>query len=551
MTPEGRVFAGGSYFPPEPRHGLPAFRSVLADALKRYRSGDTGDGTRSGPIAATAAQQVNGGAVGDLVLFAQHMIRTLLDNVDPIYGGFGTSAPRFPQPALHELLWRGYARTGSTALRDATVSSLVRICRSGLFDPVGGGFHRYCVDEAWEEPHFEKMLYGNAQMIELLTWAWHGTGSPLFAETVEQTIDWAVREMLLPSGAFASSMGAYVAGAGHAQADEGSFYRWRRDEIRDVLGEQTGEFLRAFEIGSAGTLLRRDREIDPQVLAECRSRLLETRTRRTGPERDEKVLADWNGLMITALVEAGQAFRRPDWIDLARSVIDRLTSDLADGLGLRHCVTAGQPGPDGQLEDYAQLSRAALRLHEVLDEPRYLDQAEGWVACLNMYFWDEAQGGYFTTAEHVWRPAGRLRTITETSLPTGNAVMVGLLGRLFELTGDGRYHDRAERILSAFRSDIVRYGIAAAGALNSAMSLDEGLRLVVTGDARSPDMQDLLRVALDCCIPDRIVLKRDSPGNSAMVQVCIGTLCLAPVRDAEELRRLIAPGGLSRAALGT
>ncbi len=552
---DGEVYEGGSYYPPEPRHGLPGFLDVLADARQKFKHGDATDGQAERH--ATASAPPPRAAAADLGTYARFLGDRLLENVDTIYGGFGQNGPRFPQPSLHELLWRRHMTSGSAAFGDAVIDSMTRICRSALYDHVGGGFHRYCVDDAWTIPHFEKMLYDNAQLVELLTWLWRGTREPLFAERVAGTLDWAIREMAIGEHGFAASLGAYAEDGLSEAEGSGRYYRWGAAEIDEVLGDEAGLFNRAYEIcpmgeHASGALQRTEAALrvgDGAALAACLEKLMHRRATRPRPARDDKVMLDWNGLMIVALVEAGSAFARRDWLALAIKMFDELVDALGAEVGrLRHCLTNGTPGPDAFLEDYAIMARAALRLHEAFGKRRYLELAQAWVATLNADFWDADLGGYFMSASGGFQPTRRTRTIAETSLPSGNGIMIGVLARLHELTGEGRVRDRAEALVEAFRADIPRYGQATATAVNAITTLARFVKITVSGQPDQAATRDLLAVALDCALPDRMVL---GPGSGAEPRnattnalVCVGTSCLLPTTSVEALRTLLAPGGL-------
>ena len=558
MTPQGDVFAGGSYYPPEPRHGLPGLLDVMADATQCFRDRDGAKDPKTEPSRARTAAVRS--AVTDVESYAVFLANRLLDNVDTLYGGFGQTGPRFPQVSAHQLLWRRFVLTGNRAFGDAVVESLSRICGSALYDAVGGGFHRYCVDDAWTIPHFEKMLYDNAQLTELLTWVWRGSRARPIKAAIEGTVGWLLREMLLPEAGFASSLGAHADQGIDETESAGLFYRWERGELEHLLGADAGFFFGYYDLcplgdHPAGPLHRTERPVgdaDRNRLTACLDRLFEGREARRRPERDDKVLADWNGLAVVAVIEAGSALDRRDWLAAARQVFDALTERLNQGAPLLHCFADGTAGPAGFLEDYAAMSRAALRLYEAFGKPRYRDLAIAWVAALDADFWDETGGGYFMSAASQWNGIGRVKSITETSLPSGNALMIGVLARLHEVTGEGRYRERAERLVEAFRADIVRHGIAAATAVDNVLTLGRFVRIAVSGRPERAETRDLMRAALDCSLPDRMVLGPGSGTNApengqAMAQVCIGTVCLLPIVSADALRRLTAPGGLSRA----
>ncbi len=557
MTPAGDVFAGGSYYPPEPRHGLPGLLDVLAEAARRFRERRSAEDPRPEP--SRAGPPTVRSAVADIESYAVFLVNRLLDNVDTLYGGFGQTGPRFPQVSAHQLLWRHFVLTGNRAFGDAVVESLSRICGSALYDAVGGGFHRYCVDDAWTVPHFEKMLYDNAQLIELLSWVWRGSRARPIKTAIEGSVGWLLREMMLPGAGFASSLGAHADEGLDEAESAGRFYRWERSELEFLLGADVDFFFSHYDLcpyGShpAGLLQKTERPVldaDRSRLTACLDRVFERREGRHRPERDGKILADWNGLAVVALVEAGSALGRRDWLAAARTLFDALIERLNQDDRLLHCSAPGAAGPSGFLEDYAAMSRAGLRLYEAFGKTRYRDLAVAWVATLDADFWDEAGGGYFVSAASQWNGIARSKTITETSLPSGNALMIGVLARLHEVTGEGRYRERAERLVETFHADIVRHGIATATAVDNVLTLGCFVRIAVTGRPERVETRDLMQAALDCSLPDRMVLGPGSGADAlengqAMAQVCIGTRCLLPIVSADALRRLTAPGGLSR-----
>jgi uncharacterized protein YyaL (SSP411 family) len=251
--------------------------------------------------------------------------------------------------------------------------------------------------------------------------------------------------------------------------------------------------------------------------------------------------------MIVALAEAGNAFERTDWMTLAETTFDSLATQLGHGDKLRHCITDGRLGPAALLDDYASMARAALRLYEYSGHNRYLALARSWVAVLDSEFWDAERGGYFTGSDQDWRPGERLRTITETSLPSGNGMMIGILARLHEITGEGVFRDRAERLVQGFQADLTRYGIAVATALNNVLGLDRFVLVTVSGPDGCAAAEALLKAARACCLPDRMVL-RQKLGEPA-AQICIGTSCLLPLTDPIALARLLEPGGFATAGI--
>src|SRR5216683_2997241 len=389
LTPEGEPFWGGTYFPPEPRWGRPGFPQVLAALGNAYR-GDRDtilknvSALREGLARLGRPERGDGGAPDISAALFDRIAERLLREVDPLNGGIGT-APKFPQSGIFELLWRAWKRTRLDPYREAVLRTLTTISQGGIYDHLGGGYARYATDAHWLVPHFEKMLYDNAELVGLLTLVWEETRDPLYAQRVAETVGWLEREMVEEGGAFASSLDA------DSEHEEGKFYVWSEAEIDAVLGERAALFKRFYDVTPEGnweekTILNRSRSPDladeetEGELAVCRALLFRARADRVRPGWDDKVLADWNGMMISAMANAGLVFERPAWIELARGAFDFIRRHMvaADGR-LLHSWRAGRARHPSSVDDYANLCRAALVLHEPTGSEDFLAQARGWV----------------------------------------------------------------------------------------------------------------------------------------------------------------------------
>ena len=405
LTPEGEPFWGGTYFPPGPRFGRPGFRDVL-NAIATAYHGD-GENVQKNVTALREAlkrmaEPQGGGALpADL---ARRAAERLVQEVDPQWGGIG-GAPKFPQTPIFTLLWRAGQANRNETLRNAARLTLARMAQGGIYDHLGGGFARYSVDAEWLVPHFEKMLYDNAALLELMTAAWQDGHDLLLEARIVETVGWVLREMVAEGGGFAASLDA------DSEGEEGKFYVWTQAEIDAALPANLAEpFKRAYDVTAEGnwegkTILHRNRA--PELgdaesearLAEARALLFKIRSKRVRPGWDDKVLADWNGMMIAALAEAGAVFDRAEWIAAARRAFAFVLGKMSAGDRLSHSWRLGQARHPGMLDDYAQMSRAALALHDATGERAYLDRALGWVAVLDRHFWDAGAGGYFFTAD--------------------------------------------------------------------------------------------------------------------------------------------------------
>ena len=463
--------------------------------------------------------------------------------------------PKFLHAGGHELLLRASLRTGDAALLHAAIASLQMICRGAVYDHLGGGFHRYAVDDRWRVPHFEKMLCDNALMIGLLVKAWQASAEPAFATAVAQTIGWLVRELLQQDGSFAASLSAESGDSGR----EGDVYTWPPGEIRRVLGanrhQNFSELYGEADEGPFGgrcVIYRHDE--GPAEVRDLLGLLLQARATRQPASRDDKTLADWNGLAITALAEAGLAFGRRDWVTAGQAAFAAVQQRLGVGSALLHSTLDSAPGPAGFLDDYANMAQAALALYDVTGDMAYGDQAQAWVQRLDAMFWDDEHGGYFFAEAGAGPSATRQNLIDETVAPSGNGTMLGVLAKLACLTGNHGYHNRAQRIIHRFADRMTRASMAAATALNNG-DLACLLQIVIVGHAAAPDVQAMRRIVGGMFLPSRLlvqaeptaVLPRGHPAEhkpmidgKAAAYVCAGTTCFAPVTEPQQLRTLLS-----------
>ena len=429
------------------------------------------------------------------------------------------------------------------------------MCQGGIYDHLGGGFARYAVDETWLVPHFEKMLYDNAQFIALLTQVWRKTRSPLYAARVAETVAWALREMRDDSGAFVSSFDA------DSDGEEGRFAVWTADEIANVLGDRAAPFCAAYGVLPDGNwegvnILHRSGQafaspVDEAPFAADRAALLAVRGRRVPPARDDKALADWNGLMIAALVEAATAFENPEWLAAAENAFAAVRASHGDGDRLAHAACGGVAGDLGFLDDYAAMARAALALFEATGDGAHLARARAWAAELDRRFGDPQSGGYFFAAtDGDARLLVRPRHAHDSAQPSGNALAAEVLARLYWLEGDDEVRDRAEAVFDVFAADAARNPAALAALLNAWDVLAGAVQIVVVG-RRGDDATDaLVRAAFALPTPNRLLrviapgepLPPDHPATGKMqvdggaaAYVCVGPVCAAPVVAAAAL----------------
>ncbi|MBX6322708.1 MAG: thioredoxin domain-containing protein [Rhodospirillaceae bacterium] len=568
LTPDGEPFWGGTYFPPAERYGRPAFSQVLTAIAEIYRREPekVAGNTVALREALGKALRPQRGAVALPPDLADRVAEALVHEVDMQHGGLA-GAPKFPQVPIFELLWRSWAHTRRPELRDAVTLTLTRIAQGGIYDHLGGGFARYSTDARWLVPHFEKMLYDNAELIGLFTLVWQETHDPLYAARVRETAAWVLREMRAEPDAegrraFASSLDA------DSEGEEGRFYVWSEAEIDAVLGSESAFFKEIYDVTPQGnwegaTILNRLRgpalldEPGERRLAEARAKLLAVRDRRVRPGFDDKVLADWNGLMIAALAEASQAFAEPTWLAAAAEAFAFVRETMARDGRLFHSWRRGVARHAATLDDYAQMIRAALALHEATGEATYLAAAQEWVAVLDRYYWDAAEGGYFMTADDADDVLLRPKSAVDAATPAGNGTMVGALARLFFLTGDEAFRARAEDILKAFSGSVAESVFGFATLLNGWEVLQRGVQVVIVGDRRRDDARALIDAVHATSQPNR-VLSVVPPGAAlpaghpavgkgqhegrATAYICRGPVCSLPIAEPGALRAALALG---------
>jgi uncharacterized protein YyaL (SSP411 family) len=568
LTPQGEPFWGGTYFPPEPRYGRPGFPQVLRSIATSYAK-QPENVTRNATILRDALGKLSQNRNGEHIrlAFNDQVAERLLEEIDPVNGGIG-GAPKFPQPAILKLLWRAWTRTKTEPYRNAVELTMTRMCQGGIYDHLGGGFARYAVDNRWLVPHFEKMLYDNAQLIELLTWLWQETRNPLFQTRLRETVAWTLREMIadadgsgqVPSGAFASSLDA------DSEGEEGKFYLWSATEVEALLGPMADDFKAAYDVTPGGnwegkTILNRLQR--PELgdgaqedrLAKARDVLFVARSTRVRPGWDDKVLADWNGLMIAALAKAAPVFREPAWLEAAETAFRFVVEHMTEGGRLKHAWRHGRLRHPATLDDYANLYEAALALYETTGLHDYLAQAEAWTQVLDAYYWDPEGGGYFLTADDTERLIVRTKNAYDSAVPSGNGVMTSVLVRLYYLTGQTTRRDQAETLIKAFAGELQRNFFPLATLLNGSELLHSGVQVVVAGDRDSEDCQTLLSTVYGKSLPDCLLHFVGSGANlpaghpahgkhqvdgKATAYVCRGLACSLPITDPAELARALA-----------
>jgi len=567
LTPDQEPFYGGTYFPPVSRYNLPAFPDVLLGVVEAYR-GHRDEVQRN-------IERVKNGLlrISTPTGSAQPLTEQLLNHAgselgrlfDPVRGGFG-DGPKFPTVPPLSLMLRQSVRQKDQSLQDKVLIQLRAMAAGGIYDHLGGGFHRYAVDGEWKIPHFEKMLYDNAQLVRIYLDGWRLTKEERFRQVVEETLEYVRREMTHPDGAFFSAQDA------DSEGHEGAFFVWTPDEIVSVLGgELGGIFCRSYGVTASGNfegksvLLRvKDPELSPEeqeaaesMLKPARGKLLAAREQRVKPQRDENILTSWNAMMISAFFDAAMTFGVPAYRAAAEKALTYLLDYAVTNGRVSRTVAAGKGCLNGYLDDAAWLATALLDAFEATSHCWYLDQARAVTESLLSNFWDEANRGCFFTSHDHERLIQRMKTGTDSAIPSGNAVTATALLRLFSFTGEERYHERAGQIVNLFQHVMAQNPYGSAALL---CSLDWWLsgpkEIVIMGLRGNPLTEAMVTTVHQRYIPNRVVLTVEetrrggadelplAKGKASLngrptAYVCQHQTCSQPVTEPRQLEALL------------
>ena len=549
LTPEGRPYYGGTYFPPEDRGGMPGFPRLLAAASQAYHTnkGEIERVTRQLAEQMGRTGQMPRGFTPLTTEVMHNAYSQLATQFDHLNGGFG-SAPKFPQPMTPEFLLR-YHRHGFNARALEMVElTLQKMAYGGMYDQVGGGFHRYSTDAYWLVPHFEKMLYDNALLARLYLHAWQVTGNPLYRRITEETLDYVLREMTDPAGGFYSAQDADSEGV------EGKFFVWTPDELRSLLGEDADLVMGYYGVTERGNfeganilnVPRPPEEYASQrgvseddlsaAVQRARAVLLDVREQRIHPLLDDKVLTSWNGLMLRSFAESGAALGRPDYLDAASRNADFLLATMRgpDGRLLRTWRN-GEAKLNGYLEDYACLADGLLSLHEATLEPRWLQEAVSLADEMNALFWDDPVGGFYDTGSDHETLVIRPRDVFDNAQPCGGSVAADVLLRLGVITGNDDYSSKGATPLRAMQQLLGRAPAATGhwlGALDFYVSLPR--EIVIVGPASDPATTSMLDEVSQRFMPNRVLVGVSDPANP-------------PLQDSPLLEQRVMQNGLPTA----
>jgi uncharacterized protein YyaL (SSP411 family) len=570
LTPDRKPFYGGTYFPPEDRQGMPGFPRILHGVSQAYRERPE-DVEKSVAQIVTALQRMSE-AQETTKIFSPTIIADGADKIARAYdadnGGLG-QAPKFPNAGVYELFLRHYSRSKNERFLEMVLHTLTQMGHGGIYDHLGGGFHRYSVDAKWLVPHFEKMLYDNAQLVRIYAHAHTITGEPLFKSIVNETVDYLLREMLHSEGGFYATQDA------DSEGEEGKFFVWTEDEVNRLLGEEDAEiFCRMFDVGEPGNfedksilhpiltvdqaskLFRKDPSQIEALVGGAKQKLFAAREKRIKPFRDEKIITAWNGLMLSGLAEAIKLCGNPAWIEAAKRTVEFIFSKMSRDGFLLHTYKDGQAKLLGYLDDYAFLAVGLLDLYAALFDRSYLDRAIQLTDIMLREFWDERDGGFYFTGKSHEQLISRAKPVFDASIPSGNAMATQLLLRLYHLSGNDQYRASAEKVLRSYYDAMESQPFGFAHLLCALDLYLEGAKeIVIVGNPADADVKALIAEMNSLYLPNK-VLQLATPGmeladispllqgktqvdGKATVYVCQNFTCSAPVTSASEMRALL------------
>ncbi|MEO8331947.1 MAG: thioredoxin domain-containing protein [Gallionella sp.] len=562
LSPDGTPFFGGTYFPKQARYNLPAFPDLLERVAQVYRENRAELAAQGEHLIAALAQTLPQASRSEVSLNDQPLalaVRQHKENYDSVHGGFG-GAPKFLHPAELDLLLRRAHATDDEPARRIVLHTLQQMAHGGLYDQLGGGFCRYSVDERWDIPHFEKMLYDNGLLLGLYCDAWQSSGDPLFARVVEQTAAWVLREMQSPEDGFYSSLDA------DSEHEEGKFYVWQRDEIRQLLNDDEFQIISAYygldrpanfeqhawnlrvsaSLQEIAQRMNISSEQSTVLLASARDKLFVAREQRIRPGRDEKILGAWNGLMITGMARAARVFDRPDWLHSAQRAMDFVRSTLWRDGKLLATYKDGKAHLNAYLDDHAFLLNASLELMQAEFRSVDLAFAAQLGDALLARFEDRQNGGFFFTSNDHEVLIQHNKIGQDNATPSGNGIAAQALLRLAALTGKTEYSAAAERSLKLFFPALQQaagYHSSLCTALAEYLQSPAVLVLRGTTDAtgvwrsalRSRYLPGVITIMLDDEVTDLPDVLDKPRGEKSTAWLCQGTQCLPPITELDEL----------------
>lgn len=570
LTPDRQPFYGGTYFPPEDRHGMPGFPRILHGVAQAYR--DKPEDVQKSVEQILSALSRMSQSEDHEHAFSPETIGKAAAQIATAYdaenGGLG-QAPKFPNPGVYELFLRQYHQSGTLHFLEMVTHTLTRMALGGIYDHLGGGFHRYSVDGKWLVPHFEKMLYDNAQLVRILALLYRVTVNEFFKRVMEDTLDYLLREMLHSEGGFYSTQDA------DSEGEEGRFFVWSRTEVNQILSEEDGEiFCRIYDVTESGNfegknilhpiltvsqaagLFKKTPDQIETVIAQAKQKLFAARETRHKPFRDEKIVTSWNGLMLSGLAEAIKITTKPNFLAAASGTIQLIFTKLISHGLLLHTYKDGTAKQLGFLDDYAFLAIGLLDFYEATLDRSALERAIDLTNVMVREFWDSSGGGFFYTGKSHEQLVSRSKPVFDASVPSGNAKATELLLRLYHLTGNEDFLSKAEIVLRSYSHAMESQPFGFAHML---CALNFYLRkpndIVLVGKLEDSRTKELLaeinsiylpNMTLQLVGPDQsldevspLLAGKTQIAGNATAYVCRNQTCSAPVTQRDQLRSLL------------
>jgi uncharacterized protein len=570
LTPDGKPFYGGTYFPPEDRQGMPGFPRILMGVSQAYRERPA-DVEKSVSQIIAALQRMSESPQTERN-FPPTIIGDSCEKIarayDPENGGLG-QAPKFPNAGVYELFLRHFHQSKSEHSLEMVTHTLTKMAQGGIYDHLGGGFHRYSVDAKWLVPHFEKMLYDNAQLVRIYAQAYTATREPLFKSVVDDTVGYLLREMLHSEGGFYATQDA------DSEGEEGKFFVWTTAEVNRLIGEVNSEiFCRIYDVSEQGNfeeknilhpiltieqaskLFRKDPSEIKALVVNAKQKFFTEREKRIKPFRDEKIIAAWNGLTLSGLAEAIKVSNNTACVEAVKRTIDFLFAKMFRDGFLLHTYKEGQAKLLGYLDDYAFVAIGLLDVYEAIFDRSVLDRSIELTNILLREFWDEKEGAFFYTGKSHEQLISRTKPVFDGSIPSGNAMATQLLLRLFHITGDDNYRKRAEKVLRSYYDAMESQPFGFAHMLCALdFYLNKPKEVVLVGKQSAPETAALVQEIHKHYLPNKVLqlvdpnesLEKISPllqgksqiGGKPIVYVCSDSTCSAPVTSWTELKQLL------------
>jgi len=570
LTPDGKPFYGGTYFPPEDRHGMPGFPRILAGVAQAYRERaqdveKSVDQILAGLLRMSESQETQRTFSPDVIgKSAEHISRAY----DSEHGGLG-QAPKFPNAGVYELFLRHHYQSQSQRYLDMVIHTLTKMGEGGIYDHLGGGFHRYSVDAKWLVPHFEKMLYDNAQLVRIYSQVYCITKDTFFKQIVDETVTYLLREMLVPEGGFYSTQDA------DSEGEEGKFFVWTLQQVNELLGEERGEiFCRIYDVSEQGNFeeknilhpiltveqaskfFRRDRGEIEALIADGKRTLFLEREKRVKPFRDEKIITSWNGLMLSGLAEAIKISPQPAYVEAASRTLDFIFTKMVRDGRLFHSYKDGKTKQLGYLDDYAFLALGLCDYYEATFDSGALTRAQELTETMLREFWDDAGGAFFYTGKSHEQLISRTKPVFDASIPSGNATATQLLLRFYHLTGKEDYLKRAEKILRSYYDVMENQPFGFAHMLCALdLYLNKPKEIVVVGKREDAKTAELLSEIQSHYLPNKTLqlvdpdtpLEQISPllvgktqvSGKPTVYICENFTCSAPITNRGEIQTIL------------